>query len=143
MSIFPLVCLNLGLGMHVWDQKPEWHTLYAKVCPWTEHLVRCTKKTQLGFASDMLFPIACSLTKISQCMSYLRLFPGRSNEIFCHVMVVFITMYTAACFFISLLQCRPIRAHWNPETGLECMDMRATLAVVAALNSFSDLMIYL
>lgn len=31
MSIFPLVCLNLGLGLHVWDQKPEWGIGYAKV----------------------------------------------------------------------------------------------------------------
>ncbi|KAF3032891.1 hypothetical protein E8E11_002417 [Didymella keratinophila] len=31
MSIFPLVCLNLGLGIHVWDQKPEWSIGYAKV----------------------------------------------------------------------------------------------------------------
>ncbi|KAF1930936.1 uncharacterized protein M421DRAFT_362575 [Didymella exigua CBS 183.55] len=127
VSVFPLVCLNLGLGIHVWDQKPEWAISYAK----------------LGFASDILFPIACSFTKASQCLSYLRLFPGRSNEIFCNMMITFITTYTFVCIFIALLQCRPIRAHWNPETGLECINTRATLAVVAAINSFSDLVIYL
>lgn len=31
MSIFPLMCLNLGLGLHAWDQKPEWSINYAKV----------------------------------------------------------------------------------------------------------------
>ncbi|KAF3043475.1 hypothetical protein E8E12_009259 [Didymella heteroderae] len=127
MSIFPLVCLKLGLGIHAWDQKPEWAISYAK----------------LGFASDILFPIACSLTKISQCLSYLRLFPGRSNEIFCRMMIVFITTYTIVCILIALLQCRPIRAHWYPQTGLECMDTRATFAAIAALNNFSDIMIYL
>ncbi|KAF3000230.1 hypothetical protein E8E13_007476 [Curvularia kusanoi] len=126
-SIFPLACLNLGLGLHVWDQKPEWHTHYAK----------------LGFASDIFFPIACSLTKISQCISYLRLYPSRANEVFCHVMIGFITTYTVACICISLLECRPIRAHWGPGPGLGCMDIRVTLAVMAALNSASDLSIYL
>jgi hypothetical protein len=87
--------------------------------------------------------MACSLTKVSQCLSYLRLFPGRTNEVFCHTMIVFITTYTIVCIFIALLQCQPIRAHWNPHTGLECINMRATLAAIAALNSFSDLMIYL
>lgn len=102
-----------------------------------------TEQIQLGFASDILFPMACSLTKVSQCLSYLRLFPGRTNEIFCHIMIVIITTYTFVCIIIALLQCRPIRAHWNPRTGLECMNMRATLAAIAALNSFIDLMIYL
>lgn len=58
-------------------------------------------------------------------------------------MIVFITTYNIICVFIALLQCRPIRAHWSPGTGLQCMNMRATLVAIAALNSFSDLTIYL
>ena len=98
---------------------------------------------QLGFISDLLFPTACSLTKISQCLSYLRLFPSRANEVFCHTMIVFVTTYTITCVLLTLLECRPIRARWSPEPGEECMSMRATLVTIAALNSVSDLMIYL
>ncbi|KZM18462.1 hypothetical protein ST47_g10383 [Ascochyta rabiei] len=39
--------------------------------------------------------------------------------------------------------CRPIRAHWSSKTGSDCMNTRATIAAIATLNSFSDLMIYL
>lgn len=143
MSIFPLVCLNFGLGLHIWDQRPEWHASYAKVYIHTPCWFTSTEASQLGFASDILFPIACSLTKMSQCLSYLRLFPGRSNEIFCNIMIIFIATYTIACIFVSLLQCHPIRAYWSPVTGLECMNMHAMLATIAALNSLSDLLIYL
>jgi hypothetical protein len=31
VSVFPLVSLNLGLGLHIWDLKPEWHVPYSKV----------------------------------------------------------------------------------------------------------------
>lgn len=119
---------RLRKGMYISPLQKRTHS--------TEHL-------KLAFASDILFPMACSLTKASQCLSYLRLFPGRTNEIFCHTIILFITTYTVVCIFIALLQCRPIRAHWNPQTGVECIHMRATLTAMAALNSFSDLMIYL
>ncbi|KAF1840961.1 uncharacterized protein K460DRAFT_321640 [Cucurbitaria berberidis CBS 394.84] len=127
VSIFPLVCLNLGLGLHIWDQKPEWHTPYAKI----------------SYAADILFPLACSLTKISLCLTYLRLFPNRSNKIFCYSMVTFVTMYTVACFFLSLFQCQPIRGFWNSDVKQKCINMRLSFVVIAALNSFSDFVIYL
>ena len=31
VTIFPMASLKLGLGMHIWDLKPEWHTPYWKV----------------------------------------------------------------------------------------------------------------
>lgn len=87
--------------------------------------------------------MACSLTKASQCLLYLRLFPGRSNEMIYRTMIVFVITYTFVCIFIALLQCRPMRAYWNPKTGLECINMRATLATMATFNSVSDLVVYL
>ncbi|KAH7080465.1 hypothetical protein BKA63DRAFT_244406 [Paraphoma chrysanthemicola] len=126
-SIFPLVSINLGLGIHIWDQKPEWHTPYSK----------------MGYTADLLFPAACSLTKISLCLTYFRLFPSRADKIFCYVMGVFVTLYTVACLFLSLFQCRPIRSYWDLDVEQKCINMRATLVSVAALNSFSDFLVYL
>ena len=76
-------------------------------------------------------------------LSSLMVISGRTNEILCHTMIVFIATYTVVCIIIAFLQCRPIRAHWNPQTGLECMNMRATLAAITVLNIFSDMMVYL
>ncbi|KAH7414485.1 hypothetical protein DE146DRAFT_37055 [Phaeosphaeria sp. MPI-PUGE-AT-0046c] len=127
VTLFPLICLNLGLGMHMWDLKPEWHTPYWKI----------------GYTADLLFPAACSLTKISLCLTYLRLFPSRTDKIFCYVLSIFVTLYTVACLFLSLFQCRPIKSYWDLSVKQECINMRATLVAIAALNSFSDFAVYL
>ena len=80
--------LNYGLGLHIWDQRPEWHEPYNK----------------MGFVTDILFPISCSLTKISLCLTYLRLFPSRVDKIFCYVLSIFVSLYTAACIFLMIFQ---------------------------------------
>jgi hypothetical protein len=32
VSVMAMVSLNYGLGLHIWDQKAEWHETYSKVC---------------------------------------------------------------------------------------------------------------
>ncbi|KAF2463195.1 uncharacterized protein BDR25DRAFT_298502 [Lindgomyces ingoldianus] len=122
-----MVSLKYGLGLHIWDQKPEWATPYYK----------------MAFGSDILFPISCSLTKISLCLTYLRLFPSGSNKIFCYALSTFVTLYTAACIFLMLFQCTPIRGYWDASAKQHCINLRATLVSIAALNSLSDFLIYL
>jgi hypothetical protein len=102
-----------------------------------------TDLSKMGYTADLLFPAACSLTKISLCLTYLRLFPGRTDKIFCYVLSTFVTLYTVACLFLSLFQCRPIKSFWDPAVEQKCINMRATLVSIAALNSFSDFLIYL
>lgn len=48
-----------------------------------------------------------------------------------------------ACLFLSLFQCRPIKSYWDLSVKQECINMRATLVAIAALNSFSDFAVYL
>jgi hypothetical protein len=97
----------------------------------------------MGYTADLLFPTACSLTKISLCLTYYRLFPGRTDKIFCYALSIFVILYTVACFFLSLFQCRPIRSYWDTDVQQTCINMRATLVAVAALNSLSDFLVYL
>jgi hypothetical protein len=59
---------------------------------------------QMAFAADILFPIGVSLTKISLCLTYLRLFPSQTDKIFCYVLSGFVTLYTVACIFLMLFQ---------------------------------------
>ncbi|CAA9958566.1 hypothetical protein PTMSG1_02116 [Pyrenophora teres f. maculata] len=127
VTIFPMASLKLGLGLHTWDLKPEWHAPYWKMV----------------YTADVLFPMACSLTKISLCLTYLNLFPGPSTKIFCYTISTFVTCYTVACLFMSLFQCSPITSFWDSNAKPECIDMRVALEVIAALNSFSDCVVYL
>lgn len=102
-----------------------------------------TDQYKIGYAADLLYPTACSLTKISLCLTYYRLFPSRADKIFCCVMASFVTLFSVTCLFLSLFQCHPIKAYWDPNVQSTCIDMRATLVTVAGLNSFSDFLIYL
>lgn len=97
----------------------------------------------MGYTADLLFPAACSLTKISLCLTYFRLFPSRTDKIFCYALSTFVILYTIACLFLSLFQCRPIRSYWDLDVEQKCINMRATLVAIAALNSFSDFLVYL
>ncbi|KAF2690992.1 hypothetical protein K458DRAFT_438710 [Lentithecium fluviatile CBS 122367] len=127
VTAFALASLNLGLGLHIWDLKPEWHTSYSK----------------MGFSADLLFPCSVGLTKISLCLTYLRLFPSRSDKIFCYIMSGFVALYTVACIFLMLFQCSPIRGYWDTGVEFHCIDMRTTLISIAGLNSLSDFLVYL
>jgi hypothetical protein len=97
----------------------------------------------MGYTADLLFPTACSLTKISLCLTYYRLFPGRMDKMFCWALSIFVILYTVACFFLSLFQCTPIKGYWDPSVEQKCINMRATLVSIAALNSLSDFLVYL
>jgi hypothetical protein len=104
---------------------------------------RSTDRLKMGYTADLLFPTACSLTKISLCLTYYRLFPGRMDKIFCWSLSIFVILYTVACLFLSLFQCTPIKGYWDPSVKLKCINMRATLVSMAAMNSLSDFLVYL
>jgi hypothetical protein len=76
-------------------------------------------------------------------MTYLRLFPGRVEKIFTYTLMSFVGSYTVVSFFLSLFQCRPIRSYWDQDVEQTCINMRVALLAMAALNSFSDFLIYL
>ncbi|KAF2866789.1 hypothetical protein BDV95DRAFT_598677 [Massariosphaeria phaeospora] len=127
VSVMAMASLNYGLGRHVWDQKLEWGPPYSK----------------MAFAVDFFFPLTCSLTKISLCLTYLRLFPSRANKIFCYLLSTFVTLYTGTCIFLMLFQCTPIRGYWDHSVKHDCINLRVTLISIAALNSFSDFLVFL
>jgi len=58
----------------------------------------------MGYAADILFPIATGLTKISLCLTYLKLFPSRTNKIFCYFLSTFVTLYTLTCLLLMFFQ---------------------------------------
>ncbi|KAF2740037.1 hypothetical protein EJ04DRAFT_559494 [Polyplosphaeria fusca] len=127
VSAIAMASLHYGLGLHLWDQKSEWAQTYGK----------------MAFAADILFPLSCSLTKISLCLTYLRLFPSKVDKIFCYTLSIFVSLYTIVCIFLMLFQCTPIRGYWDVSAKLKCINIRATLVSVAALNSLSDFLVFL
>ncbi|KAF2650645.1 hypothetical protein K491DRAFT_125383 [Lophiostoma macrostomum CBS 122681] len=127
VSALAIASLKYGLGLHIWDQKAEWGIPYGK----------------MAFSSDILFPLSVGVTKISLCLTYLRLFPSRTDRYFCYTLSIFVTLYTVVCMFLMLFQCTPISGYWDVAVKQHCINLRATLVSIAALNSVSDFLVYL
>ncbi|KAF2839760.1 hypothetical protein M501DRAFT_904272, partial [Patellaria atrata CBS 101060] len=128
MGVIGALSTKYGGGHHIWDLKDEWATPYGK----------------LSLAEDTLFPTCVSLTKISICITYLRLFPSRSNRIFCWTCIVYLTLWMISVSIMNILQCIPIKGMYDPSvTEKKCIDYKSALLSTAALNSVSDFIVYL
>lgn len=49
VTIFPMASLKLGLGMHIWNLKPEWHEPYWKVITHSAQ-----RKTNVGLETNRI-----------------------------------------------------------------------------------------
>ncbi|EOD49275.1 putative integral membrane protein [Neofusicoccum parvum UCRNP2] len=78
-----------GTGYHLWDVEPAEISDGFRYTYWIVLL---------------FYPIT-TLTKISVCIGYLGLFPGKKNRLFCYVMIGYSSMYGVALFFAHVFQC--------------------------------------
>ncbi|KAL0261746.1 hypothetical protein SLS55_003176 [Diplodia seriata] len=124
--------MHLHLTRHLWDVKPEW----------AEQALR------INVMFEILYPVGVTLTKISICLNYLRIFPLQTfNECFCKGAIAF-----SACWCLSTVipqidqyvECPPVsNGPDRVRVNRDCIDQKAFLIATAALNSFSDLCIFL
>ncbi|GME34084.1 putative integral membrane protein [Neofusicoccum parvum] len=124
--------MRLNLTRHLWDVKPEW----------------VMEALRINIIFEILYPIGVALTKVSICLNYLRIFPMQTfNDYFCKGAIIY-----SVCWCISTMipqidqyvNCPPVA---NQEDRIrinrDCINQQAFLITTAALNSFSDLCIFL
>lgn len=100
------VCARYGTGYHQWDLRPEWSPHWGKAT----------------FCQNLAMVLAATFTKVRSCrerrpawtlilsqvsilLTYLYIFPQRSNEIFCWAGIIFISLFGAANVITTCLQC--------------------------------------
>ncbi|KAJ1323237.1 hypothetical protein MN608_11383 [Microdochium nivale] len=127
VTAIPLIAIRYDLGLRLADANP----------------LNLPSMSKIVYANGMIYPTAVGLTKISICFSYLQLFPSHGNKIFCYTMITLVTLQTVLCILLSLLQCRPIEAVWDHSIQGDCLDADITVYVNAALNSASELVVFL
>ncbi|OCK81255.1 hypothetical protein K432DRAFT_450572 [Lepidopterella palustris CBS 459.81] len=128
MSVLALAATHYGAGYHTVNMKPAWITPYGKI----------------AYIYQLLFPLCCTLPKLSLCITYLRLFPSQRNKIFCYCGITFVSCWCITSTFESMFQCIPIKSAWDPTvTDPRCINLFAAIIALAAFNSFSDFLIYL
>lgn len=127
-TVVDLVSIHYGTGVHLWDMKSVWVPMAGK----------------LALATQALFAPCVGLTKMSIRMTYLRLFPSQANRRFCYCLIVCLTLWTIAFSLVMIFQCIPIESYWDISTANKrCVNQRVALMASAAINSLSDLLVYL
>ncbi|KAK8161974.1 hypothetical protein IWX90DRAFT_488469 [Phyllosticta citrichinensis] len=117
-----------GSGYHTWDVRAEW------IYPWGK----------IDFATYWLFVPCLAITKVSLCLSYLRLFPSRTNQWFCWAMIISQSAWFVAFLVVLAVACRPMSAFWMLDKQKDkCIDLKFILLFQAFFNSATDFLVFL
>jgi hypothetical protein len=92
---------------------------------------------------NILFALSVSVTKISICVTYLRLFPTKLDKVFSWTMIVYSTALGVAVALAMLLQCNPIAKMWDSTIDGTCINFKLMLLITGIMNSVSDCAVYL
>ncbi|GME39093.1 Integral membrane protein [Neofusicoccum parvum] len=98
---------------------------------------------QLAYGTLIAYNLALALTKISVCLFYLRVFcsdpaAARSRRLVVCCMA-FVAAYTVPLEIVSIAQCRPASAVWEPGlAGARCVDTVPAFYASAASNMAVD-----
>ncbi|KAH3938600.1 hypothetical protein HBI56_177080 [Parastagonospora nodorum] len=118
-------------GYHLYDLRPE-------------ILVNPYQSAQMAMACQLLYIPVCVFTKISLLITYLRIFPSRSNKWFCYILMVYEVGWGIAAFFATLFQCSPIQSYWLIQSPVRnCGSTPALYYSTSSLNIFTDFLIFL
>ncbi|CAF3609115.1 unnamed protein product [Fusarium graminearum] len=115
-----------GAGKHIGDVEPDVFQ----------------KGMKLNFISQPIFLIAICVVKLSVGFALLRIASTKFYRwLICGIMI-FMSIYTIGCFFTVVLQCKDLRALWDPLVPMQCWSQHTLQSLSytnAALNILTDL----
>ncbi|KAF1813684.1 hypothetical protein P152DRAFT_480914 [Eremomyces bilateralis CBS 781.70] len=130
MTSCHLYAPQIGIGRHLYD------------VPLT-NLPAIGKLTLVTMA---LFGPACALTKISICLTYLRLFPSQTNKYINWGCIGIMIGWGISTCLVMVFQCIPMNSTWDvftPMSEKNCVDTKIFFMITAGINSVTDCLIYL
>ncbi|PYI24372.1 integral membrane protein [Aspergillus violaceofuscus CBS 115571] len=100
---------------------------------------------KLDFVTMLTYVLALGAIKISFCVLYLQIFPGRKFRIACWCLLAILIGETVAETFVVIFQCIPVHKAWD-ATGLVegyCVNMTALYYSNFAIKLATDLAIFI
>ncbi|KAL4966792.1 uncharacterized protein BDV14DRAFT_34997 [Aspergillus stella-maris] len=121
-----------GWTRHIWDVPLDWISLVSK----------------LNLSFQILFSLACSLTKLSLLWFCKRLLIVGSKGIYSAyniamlVGMAVVAVSSALFILFSIFQCRPIHAYWDlePQYTHTCLNDGAIVFSASTINIFTDVL---
>ncbi|EKG10042.1 hypothetical protein MPH_12869 [Macrophomina phaseolina MS6] len=124
------IMVKNGLGLHVWDF----------------HIPMIEAVLKLRVANNCLYIATSFLTKISLCVTYLRLLPDhKSNAWFCRVAITVCAAAGLALLVAQLLYCRPLSDFWDllKPTKRNCFPASRYDYSAKGLNALANLFVFI
>ncbi|KXH27128.1 integral membrane protein [Colletotrichum nymphaeae SA-01] len=121
---------SYGWGRHVWDVPTE----------------TITGSLQIGLASQILFDLATSFTKLSMLALMYRIACAASNKLRVLVVAlqVLISVNCIVFMLVAMLQCRPLKLYWTLSLEPQnCINESAHLLVAGTINTVTDFLVVL
>ncbi|KZL69063.1 integral membrane protein [Colletotrichum incanum] len=121
---------NYGWGRHIWDLPTD----------------MLAGSLQIGLASQILFDLATSFTKLSTLALMYRIACAASNKLRVLVMAlqIFISVNCIVFMLVAMLQCRPLKLYWTLSIGPQnCINEAAHLLVASIINTVTDFAVVL
>ncbi|EKG16732.1 hypothetical protein MPH_06073 [Macrophomina phaseolina MS6] len=100
VNVLGCVSTTVGSGYHTWDVRPEWPITWGKLCSFQVFLLRRVSSAEINYQYHSL------TTSVSLCVSYLKLFPSRTNQWFCYITITFLTLWSLTFIFLMMFACR-------------------------------------
>ena len=95
---------------------------------------RASLGLKLNFITQPIYLWAITVVKVSIAFFLLRIAPSKSYRRFLYGSIVFLIVYTFACFLTILCQCRPLNILWDgPAVKAVCFTP-TTLRTLSYVN---------
>lgn len=75
-------------------------------------------------ASEILYSITLSATKISILLLYRSIFPGRRFAMATNIVAAFVIAWGVACILVSIFSCNPVHGFWDLTIPSKCINTR-------------------
>jgi len=92
-------------------------------------------------ASEILYSITLSATKISILLFYRAIFPGPRFAIATNIVGAFVIAWGVACILVSIFSCNPVRGFWDLTIPSKCIETRKFFIGNSVPNIVMDVVI--
>src|SRR4051812_9987380 len=90
---------------------------------------------KLQYATLLMYNIVNYTTKVSICLFYLRIFRNRITRWVSYLTITFLSAYTIALELVSIFQCVPVSAAFDPvRPASQCIELAGAFYGSAACN---------
>lgn len=99
---------------------------------------------QLDFVTEITYLIALGAIKISFCLFYLKIFPGKKFIVCCWCLMGLLTAETIEEIFVVIFQCWPVNKAWDATNTVKgnCLNLLSFYYISFGIRLATDIALF-